>query len=440
MNAINTPLLQQLLPHLGASLIIAFVVLTVLARLKLSLRAQRIAAGAVFIACLIPLPAYSISHYARVLTGDLSITGFIIFTLAGVSMLTGRDEWSGIRNNVSSAIVLTALLLYPTALGLTYFDLYAHGYYPIVVAPAMMVLFSWLAWFGYLKAALILAAGFVAFALGFLESDNLWDYLIDPVVTIYALTLLIRHRHELTRPTFNQQEVEVFLCLTVVTFLAFAVYLAQVNHNAFRYDFVIEDGFVEWFTVVILFIAMIVCMRRFWILRGKRSKLFLTVTMLLGLFCLFGAGEEISWGQRIFGLETPDYLKERNAQGELGLHNLVIEIDGEEVKLNKLIFGTGLAIMLSIYLFIATPLYRTQAPVTRFFHAIAAPMPRNYQVAGYLFVVTVVELLVDSSKRGEMTEFAGSIIFALNIIYPYNPGLFDPGDARYDTSKRSAPA
>ena len=171
---------------------------------------------------------------------------------------------------------------------------------------------------------------------------------------------------------------------------------------------------------------MLVCGRRFFTLTRVRPRLFLTVTMLLTLLCLFGAGEEISWGQRLFGLETPDYLKDRNAQGELGIHNLVIEVNGEEVKLNKLIFGTGLAIALLIYLFIATPLYRKNDRVRSFFNAIAAPMPRNFHIIGYLLVVATVELLIDSSKRGEMTEFAGSIIFALNVIYPYNAEIFDP--------------
>ena len=110
----------------------------------------------------------------------------------------------------------------------------------------------------------------------------------------------------------------------------------------------------------------------------------------------------------------------------MGLHNLVVEIDGERVKINKLIFGTGLAIALSIYAFIATPLYRRNARVRHFFNHIAAPMPRNYHIIGYLFVVATVELLIDSGKRGEMTEFAGSIVFALNVIYPYNPEIFDP--------------
>jgi hypothetical protein len=37
---------------------------------------------------------------------------------------------------------------------------------------------------------------------------------------------------------------------------------------------------------------------------------------------LFIAGEEIAWGQRIFNIETPDTLKEINAQGEITVHNI----------------------------------------------------------------------------------------------------------------------
>ena len=274
--------------------------------------------------------------------------------------------------------------------------------------------------------AVLLSAGFIGFSLGLLESDNLWDYLIDPVIAVYAFYLVIRHRHLLTTARLTQRHIELMLGMTIATFLAFAVYLAKYNHDAFQNEFVIEDGFIEWCTVIVLFTTMLVCGRRFFVLRGRRPAVFLTVTALLTLFCLFGAGEEISWGQRIFGLETPDYLKDKNAQGELGIHNLVVEINGEAVKLNKLIFGTGLALALLVYLFVATPLYRKNTRVRAFFNAIAAPMPRNYHIAGYLLIVATVELLIDSSKRGEMTEFAGSIMFALNVIYPYNPEIFDP--------------
>ena len=43
---------------------------------------------------------------------------------------------------------------------------------------------------------------------------------------------------------------------------------------------------------------------------------------ILALACCYVVLEEISWGQRIFGFETPEYLKARNLQGEANLHNL----------------------------------------------------------------------------------------------------------------------
>ena len=37
---------------------------------------------------------------------------------------------------------------------------------------------------------------------------------------------------------------------------------------------------------------------------------------------VFAAGEEISWGQRVFGFEIPDYLRDVNFQNEFNVHNI----------------------------------------------------------------------------------------------------------------------
>ena len=47
--------------------------------------------------------------------------------------------------------------------------------------------------------------------------------------------------------------------------------------------------------------------------------------------------EEISWGQRIFGLTNPDYFKQHNVQGEISLHNL----DTVQPFLNRIYVLTG---------------------------------------------------------------------------------------------------
>ena len=50
----------------------------------------------------------------------------------------------------------------------------------------------------------------------------------------------------------------------------------------------------------------------------RRNVYFILLSFLF--FICFG--EEISWGQRIFGWETPQALREINAQNETNLHNL----------------------------------------------------------------------------------------------------------------------
>jgi hypothetical protein len=44
--------------------------------------------------------------------------------------------------------------------------------------------------------------------------------------------------------------------------------------------------------------------------------------LILAALLAFGAGEEVSWGQRIIGIETPELLKQTNYQQELNLHNM----------------------------------------------------------------------------------------------------------------------
>jgi len=46
----------------------------------------------------------------------------------------------------------------------------------------------------------------------------------------------------------------------------------------------------------------------------------------LGLFCLGFFLEEISWGQRIFGWETPGWMSKINIQNETNIHNICNKI------------------------------------------------------------------------------------------------------------------
>ncbi len=77
-----------------------------------------------------------------------------------------------------------------------------------------------------------------------------------------------------------------------------------------------EDGFLEWSTfwaagfagLIVAFVAV-------------RSQSIVLVVVAAALF--FFAGEEISWGQRVFGFGTPETLSKLNHQQETNLHNLI---------------------------------------------------------------------------------------------------------------------
>ncbi len=199
---------------------------------------------------------------------------------------------------------------------------------------------------------------------------------------------------------------------------------SYIDHDSFKLYYVLEDGFTEWSTVVFLLIGLFVCLQRVWLLKGQRPLLFLFMTSLLGLFFFFGAGEEISWGQRIFNTESSEFFTQNNSQGETNLHNLVVN----DTKLNKLIFGRGIGILLLLYLAVLIPLYKRKDGVKRIVDKFAVPIAQNYQIIAYIVLLLVVQVLMASSKKGEMLEFAGSIIFLLNVIFPYNKSIFEPGN------------
>ncbi|MCW8930405.1 MAG: hypothetical protein OQL19_09225 [Gammaproteobacteria bacterium] len=207
---------------------------------------------------------------------------------------------------------------------------------------------------------------------------------------------------------------------SVFTLIGFA--WSYIDHDSFKSYFVVEDGFTEWSTVVFLLIGLFVCVRRVWLLKNERSFLFLFMTSLLALFFFFGAGEEISWGQRIFDVESSEFFVQNNAQGETNLHNLMVG----DTKLNKVIFGRGIGILLFLYLAVLIPLYRKKDSVKQFVDKFAVPIAQNYQIVAYVVLLILVQVIMASSKKGEMLEFAGSVIFLLNVAFPYNKSNFEP--------------
>jgi hypothetical protein len=103
-----------------------------------------------------------------------------------------------------------------------------------------------------------------------------------------------------------------------------------------------EDGLAENLQVVFLLLATLgagVVARAHWE-RGRRA---LAVAYLgLAVACFFVAGEEISWGQRLLGFETPRAIAAQNVQQEITLHNTFLLTP--VFSLAQLVLGFGLTL------------------------------------------------------------------------------------------------
>ena len=83
-----------------------------------------------------------------------------------------------------------------------------------------------------------------------------------------------------------------------------------------------EDRVAEWLQVVFFVGALVEAVRaqRALARAGRRGTASLYLVAVAGL--VFLVGEEISWGQRIFGWSTPEGLAAMNRQGETTVHNI----------------------------------------------------------------------------------------------------------------------
>ncbi|PRC46519.1 hypothetical protein C6A85_89670, partial [Mycobacterium sp. ITM-2017-0098] len=88
--------------------------------------------------------------------------------------------------------------------------------------------------------------------------------------------------------------------------------------------FAAEDQIVETVGALGLFMTSIFLLLLLIVGRRAGQLGMFKQMSLVGLVLLFffGAGEEISWGQRYLGVATPTSWEERNVQGELNLHNI----------------------------------------------------------------------------------------------------------------------
>lgn len=203
----------------------------------------------------------------------------------------------------------------------------------------------------------------------------------------------------------------------VVMAATIAIYLWSTDY--FSQTYAREDGLVEYGTAIFLFLASLVLARNALAIRGRVTALALGLTVFYALLFFFASGEEISWGQRIFGWETGETFREINKQAETNIHNLIVTTPFGEFHLAKTLFGPFLTLVLLLYLVGLPLLYRQSAGVRLLCRRLAVPVP-GLRHAVIALAASLMIAAIDVSRKWEVYELVFSLLAVSIFLLPQN--------------------
>jgi len=148
--------------------------------------------GATAIVVAAPIGPLPLAAYARGLFGDLSVTTNVLLVIGIFQHLSGRRLVERREETaICRLVAVTALVFYPLALGFGPFDPYRLGYGPpwFLTGLLLLALGAWAGRFHLISVCIALAV--MAHAIAWNESTNLWDYLLDPLVSLYAIFVVL---------------------------------------------------------------------------------------------------------------------------------------------------------------------------------------------------------------------------------------------------------
>lgn len=206
----------------------------------------------------------------------------------------------------------------------------------------------------------------------------------------------------------------ILLALIAVTLVA-SVVIALVAPDYFHLTFAAEDRLVENGTALFLLLSSGTLLRNAKGLAGRGIWLGAVLTVFYALLFFFASGEEISWGQRIFGWESTEFFAQNNYQGETNLHNLMV---GDH-RLARTLFGSVLTSVLLLYLVALPLLYARVDLVRRAADTLAVPVPGLRHAAAAVIGSLIIAAL-DVPRKWEVYELVFAMLAMSIFILPRN--------------------
>ncbi len=126
-----------------------------------------------------------LAAYVRAVTGDLSI----VATLLLWGVLLSSNQRSPLMFKFSVGLI--ALGFYPFALGFSMVDPYAWGYGSSVFLVMVLIFALICGLANWVKGVWLIGLAIIAWSVHWHESANLWDYLLDPFLAIWAIASVL---------------------------------------------------------------------------------------------------------------------------------------------------------------------------------------------------------------------------------------------------------
>ena len=253
---------------------------------------------------------------------------------------------------------------------------------------------------------LLALSGFVVFAVGqatdfpyesnaesFVISLNIFNLLLysgfnafrGPAERLLARLLREADKRQVAIAYRHEAPIGLALGSLLLACGLYVVYLVLFDIEGYR-QLIREDGIVEYLSALFWFLAAAVlvvhALKSLKEPSGKYSFLF--GALLVAFFIVCG-GEEISWGQRLTGHDTPGWLKAVNVQDETTLHNI-----------GSISVFSNVFFLLTFAFFLVLPYVARRNPrIRNMLDAIRFPIPHrfaSYAYAGSLAVWIFVGL------------------------------------------------
>ena len=203
----------------------------------------------------------------------------------------------------------------------------------------------------------------------------------------------------------NKSLIVMTCCVIIgILYVAFGPYIFQPHQlNIIN----TEDGIIEYGQALLFLVSCIVSVILAFRFPDQRNR-----TIMFSLFAVVFfvmVGEEISWGQRIFGFGVPEVMKNINVQHEFNIHNLFGYFTDH-------LFSAGLF----IYGFIVPILARTNTFFRRLCAYIGLPVASMGLAIGFLMTSLMYDWTIyrflptpRHLRIAELQELLASIAFCL---------------------------